>query len=164
MKLVAVIIFQALAAGAQRQRPVRTHLRIVIKDFHRFIVEGVFRGGALAGPDHRFMGVGETPSAEIRHRIGFAPDHVVENPVAQVLQDGADAEDIVIGADHPQRPVGLQGAAAFGEPCPGEFIIGGKARKLVPMVVNRVDLALVGPRQVAGKLQVVRRIGEDQVN
>ena len=139
-------------------------MQVVVEDLHRFVVEGVFRGGALAGQDHRFMGVGETPSAEIRHRIGFPPDPVVQNPVAQVLQDGADAEDIVIGADHPQRPVGLQGAAAFRQPRPGEFIIGGKARELVPMVVNRVDLALVGPRQVAGKLQGVRRIGEDQVN
>ena len=110
------------------------------------------------------MGVGETPAAEIRHRIGFSPDHVIENPVAQVLQDGADAENIVIGADHPKRPIGLQGAAAFGEPGPGEFIIGGKARKLVPVVVNRIDLALVRPRQVARELQIIRRIREDEVN
>ena len=32
------------------------------------------------------------------------------------------------------------------------------------MVVDRVDLALVGPRQIAGELQIIRRIREDQVN
>ena len=49
------------------------------------------------------MGIGKAPAAEIRHRIGLAPHHIVQDPVAQILQAGADAEDIVIGADNPER-------------------------------------------------------------
>jgi hypothetical protein len=56
--------------------------------------------------------VGEALAAEVRHRVGLAPDDVVQDPEAQVLQRRADAEDVVIAADHPQRAVGLQHAAA----------------------------------------------------
>ncbi len=32
------------------------------------------------------------------------------------------------------------------------------------MVVDGVDLALVGPRQIAGELEIVGRIGEDEID
>jgi len=47
------------------------------------------------------MRIGEAPAAEIRHRIDLAPDHVIEEPEAKILEQRADAEDVVIGADHP---------------------------------------------------------------
>lgn len=46
-------------------------------------------------------GVLETAALEVRHRVDFAPDDIVEDPEVQILQHGADAEDVVIGADHP---------------------------------------------------------------
>ena len=66
------------------------------------------------------MRVGEAPAAEIRHRVGLAPDHVVEDPESQLLQDRADAEDVVVGADHPERAVLAQQPAALGQPFAGE--------------------------------------------
>ncbi len=50
------------------------------------------------------------------------------------------------------------------EPGAGEFVIGGEARELVPIVVDRVDLGIVGPLQVALELQVVGRVGEDEID
>jgi uncharacterized membrane-anchored protein len=64
--------------------------------------------------------VGEAAAAEVRHRVGLAPDHVVEDPEAEILQRRADAEDVVIGADHPDRAVGLQHAALGEQPGAGE--------------------------------------------
>ena len=37
----------------------------------------------------------------------------------------------------------------------GEAIVFGEGAELVPGVVDGVDAALVGPRQVAGKLQII---------
>ena len=110
------------------------------------------------------MRVGEAAAAEVRHRIGLAPHHVVENPEAEILQDRADAEDVVIGADHPQRRRRLHHAAAGDQPGAGEVVIGGKARELVPVVVDRVDARIVGTLEVALKLQIVGRIGEDEID
>ena len=46
----------------------------------------------------------------------------------------------------------------------GEFVIGRKARKLVPVVVDRVDLGIVGTLEVALELKIVRRIGEHEID
>ena len=70
---------------------------------------------------------------EIRHRVGLAPHHVVQDPEPQVLQDRADAEDVVVGADHPQRAVLAQQPAAFGQPVPGERVVGGEVGEAVPV-------------------------------
>ena len=98
--------------------------------------------------------------------IGFdlAPDHVVEDPEAEILHDRADAENIVIGADHPDRAGGLQHAAAGGEPGFGEFVVGGEAGELVPVVGDRIDVRIVRALEIAGELEIVRRIGEDQID
>src|SRR6516165_5610869 len=58
------------------------------------------------------MRVGESAPAEIRHRIRFAPDHVVENPKFEILHDRADAENIVIRADDPDGRRRLHHATA----------------------------------------------------
>jgi hypothetical protein len=110
------------------------------------------------------MRVGEPGALEVRHRVGLAPDDVVEDPEAQVLERRADPEDVVIAADHPQGAVVFQDAAAFLQPGLGEGVVGLEALELVPVVVDRVDLGVVRPQQVAAQLQVVGRIGEDQVH
>ena len=110
------------------------------------------------------MRVLEAAAAEIRHRVGLAPDDVVEDPEAEILHRRADAEDVVVGADHPDRAVRLQHAARGEQPGAGEGVVGGEARELVPVVVDRIDLRLVGTVQVAVELQIVGRVGEDQVD
>ena len=42
MHLVAIGIFQAFAARAQGQRPVGAHLRVIIENFHGFVMETIF--------------------------------------------------------------------------------------------------------------------------
>ena len=53
------------------------------------------------------MRIGETGAAKIGHGVGFAPDDVVEDPKAQILQNRADTVDIVIAADDPQSAIGF---------------------------------------------------------
>ena len=148
MRFLAVGILQALVAGADRQRPVGAHLQFVVQRLHRFVIEGVALLLAVFGrPDHRFVRVGEALAAEIRHRVGLAPDDVVQDPEAQILQDRADAEDIVVGADHPQRAVVLQHAPRGGQPVAREAVIFGEAGELVPVSSTASTLELSGRRR-----------------
>ena len=61
-------------------------------------------------------------------------------------------------------PAGLSTRRAGGEPGAGEIVVGLEARELIPVVVDRIDLGIVGTLEVAGKLQIVRRVGEDQID
>ena len=151
-------------AGADWQHPVRAHLHAFVQGLQRLVVEGVFRALIPAGPDQRFMRVGQPLAAEIRHRVRFAPDHVIQHPEAGILHRRPNAEDVVIAADHPDRAMRFQQSARGRQPAAGEIVIGGKAGKLVPVIVHRIDLGVVGPMQLALKLQVVGGIGKDQVN
>ena len=165
MHLLAVVALEALFAGAQRDQPVGTRLHVLVGGLQRFVVEGVALGVLVArGPDHGLMRIGEAAAAEIRHRIGLAPDDVVEDPEAEVLHDRADAENVVIGADHPQRRRRLHDAAAGQQPGAGEIVIGGEGRELVPVVVDGIDMGFVGALEIALELQIVRRIGEHQID
>ena len=47
---------------------------------------------------------------------------------------------------------------------PGERVVFGEVGELVPVVVDRVDHALVGPRERPFELEIVGRIGEDEVD
>ncbi len=165
MRLGARLVLQALFTGAERQRPVRAHLQLVIGHLHGVVVEGVAaRATALGGPDQSLVSIGEPGALEVRHRVGLAPDDVVQDPEAGVLQGGADPEDVVIAADHPDRAVVLQDAAALGQPGAGELVVGLEALELVPLVVDRVDLGVVGTQEITAELQIVRRVREDQVD
>jgi hypothetical protein len=72
------------------------------------------------------VGIGEAAAAEIRHRVGLAPHDVVENPEAEILHDRADAENVVIGTDHPDRRRRLHDASRRKKPCAREIVIGGE--------------------------------------
>ena len=50
------------------------------------------------------------------------------------------------------------------EPGAREAIIVGETREFVPIVVDGVDDALVGARQRAFELQIVGRVGEDEID
>ncbi|MNQ96361.1 hypothetical protein D3C85_1119620 [compost metagenome] len=163
--LVAVLVLQALIAGAQGQGPVRAHLGVFVEGLQRVVVEGVaLLLARLGGPDQGLVRIGEARALEVRHRVGLAPDDVVQHPEAQVLHRRAQAEDVVIAADDPERALVLQHPAAFGQPGAGEGVIGGEAVELVPVVVDRIDLGVVRPQQVAAQLQVIGRVGEDHVH
>ena len=165
MHLLAVLALEPFLAGAQRDQPVGARLHVLVGGLQRFVVEGVALCLFVArGPDHGFVGVGKTAAAEIRHRIGLAPDDVVENPEAEVLHDRADAENVVVGADHPQRRRRFHDAAAGQEPGAGEIVIGGEGGELVPVVVDGIDMGFVGTLEVALELQIVGRVREHQVD
>ena len=110
------------------------------------------------------MRIGEARAAEIRHRVRLAPDDVVEHPEIEILERRADAENVVVAADHPERAIGLQHPPRRLQPGAREDVVMGKALELVPVVVDRIDLALVGPGEALLELQVVGRIGKDQVD
>ena len=110
------------------------------------------------------MRVGEARAFEIRHRVRLQPDDVVQEPEAEILQRRAKPEDVVIGADHPYRAVGLQHALAFGEPRAGELIVRREIVEAVPGVVHAIDARVVGPEKIAAKLEIIGRIGEDQIH
>ncbi len=164
MQLQPVLVAQPLGARAEREIPVAAHLHVVVQRLHGLVVEAIARIPPRCRPDQRLMRVGEPPAAEIRHRVGLAPDHVVQNPEPEFLEDGADAENIVVAADHPQRAVLAQQPAALAEPVAGEGIVGGEIGEMVPVIVHPVDQAVVGPAQLAPQLQVVRGVGEDAMN
>jgi len=86
-----------------------------------------------------FVGVGKTPPLEIGHRIGLAPDHVVEHPETKILQLGADPENIMITADNPEGAVRLQDMARRRQPGSGKLVIVGKAVEMQTSRHNHVQ-------------------------
>ena len=67
-------------------------------------------------------------------------------------------------SDHPERAAGLQRPTRGLQPGIGELIVTGEVGELVPVVVDRVDLGVVGTQQVAAQLEVIGRVGEDHVD
>ena len=120
---------------------------------------------ALGAPDQGFLGVGKSSATKVRHGVGFSPYHVIQKPEAKILQRCADAVDIVIGANHPERSRILKHPARLGEPGAGKGVIGSKILELIPIVCNASDTALVvGSQQLAAELKVVRRVRKDKVD
>jgi hypothetical protein len=70
----------------------------------------------------------------------------------------------VIGADDDDRRVAFHHSPRRAEPAAREGIVGGEIGELVPVVVDRVDKALVGARERAFELKILRGIGEDEVD
>ena len=101
MEFSPVPRLEPLVAGAKRNCPIRAHLHVVISRLQGFVVECVAAAGIARGPDQRLVGIGEAAAAEVRHWIRFAPNHVVENPKSQILQQRTDSKNVVIRADHP---------------------------------------------------------------
>ena len=91
------------------------------------------------------MGIGKTRALEVWHGIGLAPDHIIHEPEARILQYAANAENIVIRAHHPDGPVVFEQAPRGLQPAPGEQVIVIKAPDLVPAIGNRLDLGIIRP-------------------
>src|SRR6185312_9155770 len=105
------------------------------------------------------MRVGETLAVEIRHRIGFAPDDVIQNPIAEILQHGTDAEDIVVAANYPQTAIRFQHTLSSFEPVMGELVISFEVTEFVPIIILAADARSFRAMQIAAELKIVRRIG-----
>ena len=110
------------------------------------------------------MRVGETPATKIRHRVGLAPDDIIQDPVIKVLQNAAKPVDVVITADHPQCAVRLQDPACFGKPVFRKAVIGGEGIEFVPLILDAIYRRLVGTGQIAAKLQIIGRVGKNQIH
>jgi len=109
------------------------------------------------------VGIGETYAAEVWHGVALDPHNVIQNPVAQVLQDAAYAVDIVIRPNYPKRSGGFEHSPALAEPPAREVIVGFKAFEFIPVLGNSIHLADVRPPEITLQLKVVRRVGKDQV-
>ena len=70
----------------------------------------------------------------------------------------------MIGAYHPNGGGRFHHAPAGGQPTSREIVIGGKAGELVPVVIDGIYARIVGPLQIAGKLEIVRWIGKDEID
>src|SRR5215813_1860978 len=96
--------YEALKAGNDDVQVRSDWTLALCTGLERFVVEGIALAADVARrPDQGLVRVGEAAAAKIRHRIRFPPNHVIEDPEAEVLQDRADAENVVIGADDPER-------------------------------------------------------------
>ena len=164
MDFFAVCRAQAFFAAANRQMPIAAHLLVVVHVLHRFVIEagaGVFR---RRRPDQRFMRVGKAFATEVGHGIVFTPHDIVQNPKTKILQNRADAEDVVIAADDPEATIGFQHALGCFQPVEGEGVISREIGEFVPFVVHGVDMAVVGAQQIAAQLEIIRRIGKNSVD
>ena len=70
----------------------------------------------------------------------------------------------MVGADHPERGGGLHYPATGKEPGTGEIVVGLEAGELVPVVVDGIDVGMVGALEIPLQLQIVRRIGKHQIH
>ena len=61
-------------------------------------------------------------------------------------------------------PVSLSVALRRGQPGARERVVVGVARELVPRIVDRIDLGIVRPSQLAFELEIVGRVGEHHVD
>ena len=61
-------------------------------------------------------------------------------------------------------PVGFRTRWHSSSQARGEGVVAAKIGEAVPVVVDAVDARLVGPVQFVGKLQIVGRVGEDEID
>src|SRR6516164_3770936 len=153
MEFFTGTVLEALFAGTKRNRPIRAHLNAVVAGFERLVIERVVFAFRFArGPDQRLVSVGKASPAKVWHRIRFTPYDIIEDPVSGVLKERADPEDIVVGSDDPERCRRLHHPAAGEEP-------GARA-----IVVDGVHARIVWALEIALQLQVIRRIGKDEID
>ena len=89
---------------------------------------------------------------------------VFSNQKAEVLQQAADAEDVVVGAADPEGGAPFHQRAQRRKPGVGEFVVGGEIAHFVPLLGGAIDQRQVGAVEVVLELEVIGRIGEDEVD
>src|SRR5207237_10875033 len=71
---------------------------------------------------------------------------------------------MMIGSEHPQCLIRLEDSPSLPQPGAREGFIISERLKFVPVVIDRSDLALIGPVQVAIELEIIGWIGEDEID
>lgn len=170
--MLSKTFFFALQAGNFPDSP---HLLAAVHVFHLAVVKLVSHLVAflrLASPPDQFRGMRESPAAQVRRRVGFFPDDVVQEPKAVHLQRQADAGVHMQGARYPNRACWLQDSETL--LCPGaiEFVVPLDATAAVPVslvylhhlsgnagdpVVRKI-VGRVGPNAVDG---IVRHLAKN---
>ncbi len=110
------------------------------------------------------MRICKTCAAKVGHRVRLPPNHIIHDPETQILKLRANPENIVIGADHPDGAIVFQNALCCSHPLMSELVIGFKARELIPLVSDAIDLALVGAGEITLQLKIVRRVCENEID
>ena len=74
------------------------------------------------------------------------------NPELLILQNRADAENIVIAADDPERAIRLQNAPRRFQPVMGKQVICVHRVELIPILGHTVDDGIIRTREIAAEL------------
>ena len=88
------VYFEAFGIRTDRQQPVAAHEPVIVHALDGMVMKGVAGAFLPAGPQQDFVIPGKTVCVKAGHGVGFNPHHIVQNPVADLLQDGPDAVDI----------------------------------------------------------------------
>src|SRR3546814_1364661 len=110
------------------------------------------------------MRIGETRALEIGHGIGLAPDNVVKDPEAPILQRCSHPKNVVVAADYPDGAVGLQYAPRLLQPGMGEGVVSAQRIEFVPIIIDPFTPPPSGPKQSPPELRITRGFGKDQTN
>src|SRR3546814_2093473 len=108
------------------------------------------------------MRIGETRALEIGHGIGLAPDNVVKDPEAPILQRCSHPKNVVVAADYPDGAVGLQYAPRLLQPGMGEGVVSAQRIEFVPIIIDRIHAPALGPEQIAAELKIIRWVRSEE--
>lgn len=125
--------------------PITAHLQAIIERFQRMMIESVLCPFEFACPDQGFMRVGKTHSTKVRHWVALDPDHIVENPESQILHQLAEAKDVMIGANNPQRAAILQHPPTGAQPALTELVISLETFEAIPSLSNTFHSGHIRP-------------------
>src|SRR5258706_8198335 len=118
----------------------------------------------LLRPQQGLVGVGEAHAAEVRHGVALNEDNVVEKPEIKILKYCPYTINIMVGSDHPDRAGVFEQPTARRKPIVREAVVCREVVEAIPGVVDRVDLGHIGAPEILLKLEVVGRVGEDQID
>ena len=79
-------IAKPLSTLADGQIPIASDLEVFVAGLETSVVEGVLLLVLRSlCPYQSLMGIAESHSPELRHRIGLDPSDIIENPIAEIL-------------------------------------------------------------------------------
>ena len=159
-------VLQPLGAGAERDEPVGAHLQIVVPGLQRVVVEGVALGARGACEAQIIVSCALVKRRPRKFGIGLALRQTMSLSIQKPrsCSDRADAEDVVVGADDPERGVRLHHAARGQQPGAGEVRRSRRSSRTCPSRRRRHRPATGRGGQRAFELEIVGRVGEDQVD
>ncbi len=85
VQTLAICALDTFFAQTNIDIPIRTHLLATVQLLHRFVIKRIFAGLARGCPNQCFVCICKACTAEIRHRICFHPNNIIQNPEPQIL-------------------------------------------------------------------------------